>query len=444
MKLRFRPVLTVSIIMLIVVAGLYFLSAEKRIFAQETTGGGQDMSGDSGNNTDTGGWSNTKYGKNSLRHNKTGNKNSALGYNSLYYNTSGNRNTALGSRSGKQNNGDGNVFLGFDAGSSAETGSNNIIIGCYADVPASHTSYHLNIGDIIFGDLVNVKVGIGTIAPGGLLGLRDSNTFLDVDDLGNLTFTNRVGGETTTKTLAELSSQFANSDETDPIYSVWDKSTGISITESQISDLTRFTNADETDPVYSEWDKSTGISITESQISDLTRFTNADETDPVYSEWDKSTGISITESQISDLTRFTNANEIDPEVGSNTTNSVPRWDGLALVTGAIYDDGNGNITIDGEVKAKDIVVKTDVWADFVFKKDYNLMPLDEVKKFIDTNSHLPEIPSEKEAAEKGISVGSMQFKLLQKVEELTLYVIDMRSENDALKRRIEVLEKGKM
>ena len=105
---------------------------------------------------------------------------------------------------------------------------------------------------------------------------------------------------------------FTNEDEVDPIFSSWDKSTGIEITESQIIDLDHFTNADEIDPVFLSWDKSTGIEITESQIIDLDHFTNEDEIDPVFSSWDKSTGIEITESQIIDLDHFTNADEIDP------------------------------------------------------------------------------------------------------------------------------------
>jgi hypothetical protein len=84
--------------------------------------------------------------------------------------------------------------------------------------------------------------------------------------------------------------------ETDPIFTTWDKSTGISITESQISDLDHFTNADETDQVFVAWDKSTGISITESQISDIDHFTNADETDQVFTA---STAYGITSTQVS-------------------------------------------------------------------------------------------------------------------------------------------------
>jgi hypothetical protein len=128
--------------------------------------------------------------------------------------------------------------------------------------------------------------------------------------------------------------------ETDPVFGAWDKTTGITITESQITDLDHFTNSDETDPVFSAWDKTTGIAIAESQITDLDHFTTADETDPIFGAWDKSTGISITESQITDLDHFTSADETDPEVGTNTLNYVSKWDGSKLVTGTIYDNGN--------------------------------------------------------------------------------------------------------
>ena len=64
-------------------------------------------------------------------------------------------------------------------------------------------------------------------------------------------------------------------------------------------------------------------------------------------------------------------------------------------------------------------------ADFVFKADYNLKPLKDVETFINKNNHLEGIPSEKEVTENGVSVGEMQAKLLQKLEETTLYLIKM-------------------
>ncbi|MDY0104380.1 MAG: hypothetical protein RBS07_15700, partial [Lentimicrobium sp.] len=93
--------------------------------------------------------------------------------------------------------------------------------------------------------------------------------------------------------------------ETDPVFTSWDKSSGISISESQISDLNHFTSADETDPIYNS---SIASSIT---ASDTANWNNklAIETDPVFTSWDKSSGISISESQISDLNHFTSANE---------------------------------------------------------------------------------------------------------------------------------------
>ena len=76
----------------------------------------------------------------------------------------------------------------------------------------------------------------------------------------------------------------------------------------------------------------------------------------------------------------------------------------------------------------------DGWSDFVFGNDYNLLTLSEVEDYIDKNGHLPDIPSEAEVEENGINIGEMQAKLLQKIEELTLYVIQLEKEIDELKK----------
>jgi len=72
-------------------------------------------------------------------------------------------------------------------------------------------------------------------------------------------------------------------------------------------------------------------------------ITGYSETDPVFAAWDKSTGISITESQVSDLAHFTTADETDPQVGTIGLNFVPKWNGLTLSTGSIFDNGNVGI-----------------------------------------------------------------------------------------------------
>lgn len=76
------------------------------------------------------------------------------------------------------------------------------------------------------------------------------------------------------------------------------------------------------------------------------------------------------------------------------------------------------------------------WPDYVFAPDYKLKPLSEVKKHIEEQQHLPNIPSAKQVAKEGIQVGEMQRKLLEKVEELTLYIIQQQAEIDELKAMI--------
>jgi hypothetical protein len=80
------------------------------------------------------------------------------------------------------------------------------------------------------------------------------------------------------------------------------------------------------------------------------------------------------------------------------------------------------LSVNGRIRAKEIKVETN-WVDFVFKEDYQLKSLPELETFIKENKHLPGIPSEEQVKQEGISVGEMNAKLLQKIEELTLYLI---------------------
>ncbi len=74
-----------------------------------------------------------------------------------------------------------------------------------------------------------------------------------------------------------------------------------------------------------------------------------------------------------------------------------------------------------------------LWSDRVFEKDYPLLPLTEVASFIEANQHLPHVPSAKEVVENGIVLNEMVSKLLEKVEELTLYTIQQQAEIEELK-----------
>ncbi|WP_292009242.1 hypothetical protein [Chryseobacterium sp.] len=85
---------------------------------------------------------------------------------------------------------------------------------------------------------------------------------------------------------------------------------------------------------------------------------------------------------------------------------------------------NGNASLQGKLEAKEVKVTLTPTADFVFEENYDLPKLEEVEKHIKDKKHLPEIASAKEMEKEGVNVGEFQIKLLQKIEELTLYVIE--------------------
>ncbi|MDQ3051683.1 MAG: hypothetical protein M3Q95_12410 [Bacteroidota bacterium] len=100
------------------------------------------------------------------------------------------------------------------------------------------------------------------------------------------------------------------------------------------------------------------------------------------------------------------------------------------------------LSVGGKMICEEVKVALETnWPDYVFADDYKLMPLEELKSHIDKNKHLPGLPSaEAVAAEGGYNVGELQVKLLEKVEELTLYIIRLSEENGELKKALGALK----
>jgi len=168
--------------------------------------------------------------------------------------------------------------------------------------------------------LVSLEIGVGTVVSGDFTTIDWANgTYFiktETDPTGGTSYT-ITGTSQLLSVPYALHAKTAESvsgtiTETDPVFTAWDKSTGISITESQISDLDHFTTANETDPVYGA-SVASGITAT-----DTTSWNNKldSETDPEFNAWDKTTGISITESQISNLQSYLTS-ETDPSVAAN-------------------------------------------------------------------------------------------------------------------------------
>ncbi len=94
-----------------------------------------------------------------------------------------------------------------------------------------------------------------------------------------------------------------------------------------------------------------------------------------------------------------------------------------------------------ELKAKDVNVELNNAADYVFEENYDLKSLKDVESYVKENKHLPGVPSAAEMAENGMSVSEMSNLLLEKVEELTLHMIQLQKENELLKAKVEALVK---
>ncbi len=116
-----------------------------------------------------------------------------------------------------------------------------------------------------------------------------------------------------------------------------------------------------------------------------------------------------------------------------------------ITNGAVYNSGSVGIgvddndmdtayklLVDGDIKTRKVKVTLDGWADYVFDPGYTLPPLADVESYIKENGHLPGIPSEEEVMEEGVYLGETDVMLLKKIEELTLYVIELEKKLKAL------------
>ncbi len=138
----------------------------------------------------------------------------------------------------------------------------------------------------------------------------------------------------------------------------------------------------------------------------------------------------------------------DFRIGTNTENNTGNF--IIRVNGlnTVYINPSGNLSIGtssvatgykvsiaGKVMCEELKVQLRPWADYVFTDNYPLMNLYEVEEFIKTYKHLPNIPTAKEIEADGLQVGDMQRRMMEKIEELTLYIISLKKEMDSLKEQ---------
>ncbi|MES2777836.1 MAG: hypothetical protein V4722_26890 [Bacteroidota bacterium] len=115
------------------------------------------------------------------------------------------------------------------------------------------------------------------------------------------------------------------------------------------------------------------------------------------------------------------------------------------ITGSTGNVGIGTefqpykLAVNGTIRAKEIRINTG-WADYVFAKNYKLMPLAQVEQYIKNNQRLPGIASAKKLQKEGVGISEMQTKMMAKIEELTLYMIEANKTIEILKQRLDEVQ----
>lgn len=333
---------------------------------------------------------NTAIGRNALPANVSGSGNTGIGYGSLYSNITGYNNSALGGISlYNLTNGDNNIGIGrqvaryiSDGITPLTTANNSIIIGSDAKPLADNQTNQIIIGTSAVGLGSNTTV-IGNSTTqfgrwnGNLLIGTDVNNGNVLRIVGNSDFTGNISMGTSTPLSGGGTATWLTANGT--------ASYGGGI----ISSINGVPKA----YYYSE----SGFANVQGATGEGVRL--------------------IVNGGASALTVLSNG-----FVGIGIPNPTNKLD------------------VNGTIHSKEVKVDMLGWPDFVFRKEYTLPSLEEVEKHIREKGHLENIPSEKGVLENGINLGEMNAKLLQKIEELTLYSIDQNKKIDAQAKEIEALK----
>jgi trimeric autotransporter adhesin len=378
---------------------------------------------------------NTAFGKNCLWKNTTGINNTSIGALTMYYNTTGNDNTALArgalssNTTGSYNTATGVSSLAYNISGSYNTASGRLAllgntIGNYNTAVGVNSLIANTIGEYntAIGSLSNVSVNnlTNATAIGANAYVSQSNSLI----LGSITGVNSAIASTNVGIGTTAPSAQLHTTSTVKFAGLTANTTPARVVVSDIDGNIAYKDAATFGSTAdgSETKVNAGANVTVSGTGTIASPYIVSATVPAIPTalW--------TASSIG-VNNITNANTGAVVIGSTIT-SLPNGYKLYVADGILAE------------KVK-VALKSGVnWADYVFAKNYKLMPLSEVEVFVNKNKHLPGVQSAEELIKDGgIDVNLMFAKQMEKIEELTLYIIEQNKKIEALEKAVKKINK---
>ncbi len=385
-------------------------------FLKSKTGGNIFLGLNSGNSTLTG-TSNLFLGTNAGLVNSSGTGNVFMGANAGTANTTGNGNFFLGSDAGRDNTtGTRNVFTGISSGKGNVAGTDNLFMG-FNTAPVSNGNLNVYLGSSAgfsqtTGDY-NTFVGTGS---GSNMVTGRLNTLIGYDAQATTGVENGIAIGAQSRVTANNSIVLGRA------------GTNVGIGNTAPTALLEITSGSST---------STGLKFTNVTSASATTAVGGSKVLSVDGAGNVVL-VALTSGTVNSVggpVAEKTWKEQDGYLYNNSTNGV-------VINGTGLD-GN-SLIVKGGVLSKEVNVKvegSESWPDYVFKPSYKRMTLDEVEKFININGHLPNVASATEMAATGNNLNKTDIKLLEKVEELTLYLLEMKKSNEAQNAEIQNLKK---
>ncbi|WP_373513290.1 tail fiber domain-containing protein [Persicitalea sp.] len=382
----------------------------------------------------TTGWYNSALGTDALFFNTTGNNNSALGYEALFYNTTGTSNTGAGRLTLFKNvTGSYNSVLGETAMYLNTTGSGNTAVGfqaLYRNIAGDHnTAVGYAAGPM-------TEAGYSSFSETGAFGAYAANTASNQIRIGSTSITS-IGGQVGWSNFSDqrfkvdVQENVAGLDfilKLRPVTYHWD-----------LDSLNHFIYGPAAASLFADSAQQAGI-VRQESITYTGFLAQEVETAAQSVGYDFSGVVAPANERTPYSIRY--AEFVVPLVKAVQQQQSQLTQQSQLLTGL-------NSRLDRPILK---LASADEWADRVFETGYRLRPLGEVESYLKQHKHLPGVPSARELTEQGVDVSQMLSKQMEKIEELTLYVVEqgrkietlreLNKELDRKNQRLEELEKS--